>query len=313
MNIFQVLSQGKSRLHEPSMSAMLGYLLDSNKDHGLGDSVIRKLLQTIDGERFKEIASSGFIDSQVSLEEPYQLNGKRKDIDIQIILLNSDKEECHRIIIENKIKTGAASPKQLNEYYQAILTEEPTIKNITFVFLTPNVSNSQLSAEFNNLKLKNKGHGKYWIHWSSGNNCISKILQELLELEVAGEINPINEYMRHTLKAFIRHSSLTTEPATQKTIRTGEDIGEILEETEIKTKSGEYRVVRRDSTQIQVFNIETGDKEVARHILAQYIDENNIDIQHEKYNTRTIGKKFFEWRKQNLTNSSSGRAKGARR
>lgn len=300
MNIFQVLSQGKSRLHEPSMSAMLGYLLDSNKDHGLGDSAIRKLLQTIDDERFKELISSGFIDSQVSLEEPYQLNGKRKDIDIQIILLDSEKKECHRIIIENKIKTGAANPKQLNEYYQAILTDEPSIKNLTMVFLTPNISNNQLSSEFNNLELQNKRHGKYWIHWSSGDNCISKILQELLELEVAGEINPINEYMRHTLKAFIRHSSLTTEPSTQKTMRTGEDIGEILEETEIKTKSGEYRVVRRDSTQIQVFNIETGDKEVARHILAEYIDENNIGIQYEKFNTRAIGKKFFEWRKQNL-------------
>lgn len=313
MNIFQVLSQGKSRLHEPSMSAMLGYLLDSNKDHGLGDSVIRKLLQTIDNERFKEITSSGFIDSQVSLEEPYQLNGKRKDIDIQIILLNENKKECHRVIIENKIKTGAANPKQLNDYYRAILTDEPSIKKLTIVFLTPNVSNKQLSAEFNNLELQNKDHGKYWIHWSSGDNCISKILQELLGLEVAGEINPINEYMRHTLKAFIRHSSLTTEPSIQKTMRTGEDIGEILEETEITTKNGEYRVVRRDSTQIQVFNIETGDKEVARHILAEYIDENNIGIQHEKYNTRTIGKKFFEWRKQNLTKSSSGRAKSARR
>jgi hypothetical protein len=301
MNIFQVLSQGKSRLHEPSMSAMLGYLLDSNKDHGLGDSVIRKLLETIDEERFKNIASSDFINSQVSLEEPYQLNGKRKDIDIQIILLNDDKKECHRIIIENKIKTGAANPKQLNEYYQAILTDEPRIKKLTVVFLTPNVSNSQLSAEFNNLQLQNKEHSKYWIHWSSGANCIAKILQELLGLEVAGKINPINEYMRHTLKAFIRHSSLTTEPSTQRTMRTGEDIGEILEETEIKTTNGEYRVIKRDSTQIQVFNIETGDKEIARHILAEYIDENNMDIPHKKYNTRTIGKKFFEWRKQNLT------------
>lgn len=310
MNIFQVLSQGKSRLHEPSMSAMLGFLLDSNKDHGLGDSVIRRLLQTIDGERFKEIMSSSFIDSQVSLEEPYQLDGKRKDIDIQIILLNDEKKEDHRIIIENKIKAGAADPKQLNDYYHAVLTDEPGIKNFTIVFLTPNVINRQLSAEFNNLELQNKMHGKYWIHWSSGDKCISKILQELLGLEVAGEINPINEYMRHTLKAFIRHSSLTTEPSAHKRMRTGEDIGEILEEAEIKTKSGKYRVVRRDSTQIQVFNIETGDKEVARHILAEYIDENKISIQHEKYNTRTIGKKFFEWRKQNLTKRSSGHAKG---
>ena len=295
------------------MSAMLGYLLDSNKDHGLGDSVIRKLLEKIDDGRFENIASSGFIDSQVSLEEPYELNGKRKDIDIQIILLNDEKEECYRIIIENKIKTGAANPNQLNEYYQAILADEPRIKKLTIVFLTPYVCNRQLSAEFDNLQLRNREHSKYWIHWSSGANCIASILQELLELEVAGKINPINEYMRHTLKAFIRHSSLTTEPSTQKAMRSGEDIGEILEEAEIRTTSGEYRVVKRDSTQIQVFNNETGDKEIARHILAEYIDENNIGIPHKKYNTRTIGKKFFEWRNQNLTKPASRRAKSAPR
>lgn len=295
MNIFQVLSQGKSRLHEPSMSAMLGYLLDSNKDHGLADAVIRKLLQTIDETRFEDIISMDFIDAQVSLEEPYQLNGKRKDIDIQILFLNDKKKECHRIIIENKIKVGAANPKQLKEYYQAIINDEPDIKAFTVVFLTPNISNSQLTAEFENLSLVKNEHDKYWIKWSSGEKCISKILKELLELEIAGEINPINEYMRHTLKAFIRHSSLTTETPSTKTMRTGEDIGEIVEETTIETSSGQYRVIKRDSTQIQVFNLETGDKEVARHILAQYIDENHIKIKHKKYNTRTIGKKFFEW------------------
>lgn len=76
-------------------------------------------------------------------------------------------------------------------------------------------------------------------------------------------------------------------------MRSGEDIGEIPEETEIKKKSGEFRVVRRDSTQIQVFNIETGDQEVARRILAEYMDENNIGIHYEEYNTRTIGNKFL--------------------
>jgi len=99
MNIFQVLSQGKSRLHEPSMSAMLGYLLDSNKDHGLGDAFVRAFLSIIDEERFKDILNFDFIDSQVSLEEPYQLNGSRKDIDIQLLVLDKSKAEKHRIII----------------------------------------------------------------------------------------------------------------------------------------------------------------------------------------------------------------------
>ncbi len=34
------------------------------------------------------------------------------------------------------------------------------------------------------------------------------------------------------------------------------------------------------------------------NLLAQYIDENGIDIAHSNFNTRTIGKKFFEWRNE---------------
>ncbi len=82
MNIFQVLSQGKSRLHEPSMSAMLGYLFNSNKDHGLSDVFIRQFLTVLDCERFKSFFEKDFIVSQISLEESYELKGKRKDIDI---------------------------------------------------------------------------------------------------------------------------------------------------------------------------------------------------------------------------------------
>ncbi|MEZ5497241.1 MAG: hypothetical protein R3F25_10535 [Gammaproteobacteria bacterium] len=75
------------------MSAMLGYLLDSNKDHGLGDAFVRKFIEFQDNSillvgSYKEI----FINSQVSLEEPYRLDGKRKDIDIQIIILDEKKK-----------------------------------------------------------------------------------------------------------------------------------------------------------------------------------------------------------------------------
>ena len=167
------------------------------------------------------------------------------------------------------------------------------------MFLTPNIMNKQLSEEFNNLKLDENYHAKQWIYWSSGDRCISNLLKSILMKEVSGEINPINEYMRHTLKAFIRHSSMTTESNTNKTMRTGEDIGEIVEEAVITTSDGSsYRVIRRDSTQIQVFNEESGDKEVARKILAIFIDENDMPIEHAKLNTRSIGKQFFTLHKK---------------
>lgn len=299
MNIFQVLSQGKSRLHEPSMSAMLGYLLDSNKDHGLGDTFIREFLKYLDKETFADALNRDFINSQVSLEEPYQLNKKRKDIDIQIILLNEKKEEIFRLVIENKIKANAANPKQLQEYYSAIIEEEPEISNLFMIFLTPESKFSGLEEEYRNLKLSTtlKNHKKKWLYWESEKNGgILNVFREVLKKEMDGSINPINEYIRHTLKAFIRHCSVLTQPLG-KQIRTGEDIGEVVDEILIQTKdSKSYRVIRRDSNQIQVFNEETGDKEVAKRILIQYIDEKKLGIPYNNglMNTREVGRLFFE-------------------
>ena len=113
MNIFDVLSQGKSRLHEPSISAMLGYLLNSGKDHGLGDSFLRAfcdlLNQHIESRELTSILSGSFIQAEVDLEEPYELDGSRKDIDIQIRVLDGQKQERIRFIVENKIKVSAAN------------------------------------------------------------------------------------------------------------------------------------------------------------------------------------------------------------
>lgn len=280
------------------MSAMLGYLLDSNKDHGLGDAFVRVFLRKIDDKLFEKFLSQSYINASVILESTYELDGSRKDIDIEISLLVEDRKIAHTIIIENKIKAGAANPKQLSDYYNAILQDDSKIENLLVVFLTPENKTKQLIAEFNNLKVdESRSHLKKWIFWDSENNVgILAMVRDILNMEAQGEINPINEYMRHTLKAFVRHSSLAVQPKGLKTMRTGEDIGEIIEETSIKLKDGSsYRVVLRDSTQIQVFNLETGDKEVARHILAKFIDENKLKIPHRELNTRSIGKQFFKW------------------
>jgi len=310
MNIFQVLSQGKSRLHEPSMSAMLGYLLDSNKDHGLGDAFIRVFLSKINFNYFKEILDMPFIDSQVTLELPLQFNGAEKDIDIEIILLDSQKNEdgvknkLFRIIIENKIKAGAANPKQLNEYYYAVLEDEPDIENLIMIFLTPESITQQLKAEFENFITLPATHHKEWIFWDSQSNIgIVSMVRDILKMEAQGEINPINEYMRHTLKAFVRHITDAIQPVNSRKLRTGEDIGEIIEEAVITLQGGiSYRIVRRDSSQIQAYNAETDEKVPARTILIQFIEENNLDIQHNpKDNTRFIGKLFFQWYSKNNT------------
>jgi hypothetical protein len=301
MNIFNVLSKGKSRLHEPSISAMLAYLLSPNEDHGLSDTFLKAFLHlinnTLDNNIFLEILDESIIYADVELEVQYNYK-KRCDIDIQISILDKTRsKEIHRIIIENKIKTHSANPKQLLDYYKAVINDEDfklEKPDLSIVFLTPKSNNNALISEFNNLKKEiSINHNYLWIYWLNDTveSSILHIIKDILKKELYSEINPINEYMRHTLKAFVQYVKSVVSPQDERRkMRTSQDIGDIVEEMEITTTDNKrHRIVRRDSTQIQVFDCETDEKEVARHVMSQYIDENNLNIDHPKLNTRMIG------------------------
>jgi hypothetical protein len=304
MNIFWVLSQGASRLHEPSMSAFLGYLLDSTKDHGLGDTFLRAFLQQLDQDVFAPVLAQPHIRAGVLLEQCYPLGSNNCSLDIEVWIYDDNGNEAFRLVIENKIRSGAANPKQLARYYEAVLEDDPKVRNLYVVFLTPAVNTSSLNAEFNALSVNAKRqHYAKRIYWDAGDGGVLPILRDIMSREMVGAINPINEYMRHTIKAFIRHgSALTAGPS--KTMRTGEDIGDIKEEQEITLSNGRiFRVVMRDSTQVQVFDVATGDKQIARRVLAMYIDENGLPIPHQQLATRQIGKQFFDFM---VSRSSAG-------
>jgi hypothetical protein len=302
MNIFEVLNQGNSRLHEPSISAMLGYLLDTRRDHGLGDTFFREFLSLLNREvndnRFKEYLEKNFIDTDILLEEPYELNDSTKYIDIQVSILNKDiqenREEDFRIIIENKIKDNSVTEGQLESYYQAIVEDESTIDNLAIVYLTPFSKRRSLKTEFKNLKLKDPKHIKSWIKWNDEEHGIIKILKKILKKESEGEINPINEYTRHTIKAFILFLDASVSSTKDRTYRFGEDIGEIVDSVTLVVDGEEYdyRIVRRDSQQIQVFTKEG--KVTAKPVLRKIIKKRNLDIPLSGINTRTMGRKVIE-------------------
>jgi|AntRauTorckE6833_2_1112554.scaffolds.fasta_scaffold16966_2 hypothetical protein len=302
MNIFEVLNQGNSRLHEPSMSAMLGYLLDTRRDHGLGDTFFREFLSLLNREvndvRFKKYLERPFIDTDILLEEPYELNGSTKYIDIQVSILNKNEQESSqedfRIIIENKVKDNSVTSGQLNSYYQAIIEDESTIDNLAIVYLTPFSKRKSLKTEFKSLKLEDPKHIKSWIKWNDEEFGIINILKQILKKESEGEINPINEYTRHTIKAFILFLNATVTSTKDGTYRFGEDIGEIMQGVKLKLDGGnkEYRIIRRDSQQIQVFEDE--EKVTAKPILRKIIKSRNLDVPLSGINTRTMGRKVIE-------------------
>lgn len=296
MNIFEVLNQGNSRLHEPSMSAMLGYLLDTRRDHGLGDTFFREFLSLLNEElndkRINEYLNRSFIDTDVLLEEPYELNGASKYIDIQISILNKNKldenQEDFRIIIENKVKDSSASEGQLSSYYQAIIEDENTINNLAIVYLTPFSKRQSLKNEFQSLVLKNSIHIKSWLQWNNNENGIISILRKILKRESIGEISPINEYTRHTIKAFILFLNATVTSSKGGSI----DIGEIIENIEVRIGFKTYRIIRRDSQQIQIF--EDDEKITAKPILREIIINKKLDIPLSGINTRTMGRRVIQ-------------------
>lgn len=300
MNIFSVLSTGKSNLREPSMSAMLAYLLNPNQDHGLSAKVINSFLQLANKDGiYDTFISNTNLKFEIDLEVAYTYQKKRKDIDIQIKILDKSNHERHRIIIENKIKSSSANPDQLNSYYQAILGDkdnddafELEENDLSVIFLTPKLQNEALEYEFNNLQ----AHNKVWLYWNDEKSdapTIVGLIQDILRLEQSAEISPINGYMRHTLKAFTYYIIKTIDINNGKN-RVGEDIGEVKSKEEISIKNETYILVLRDSTQIQLFNCD-GDKIIARPLLKEFLQEHGIPERYPNTNTRIMGKQIFDY------------------
>lgn len=298
MNIFSVLSMGKSRLHETSMSAMLAYLLNPNQDHGVGNKFLKSFLELSNENNIYSIyiekIGSTQLKFDIDLEVQYYYNGKRSDIDVQIKIFDNNWNELHRIIIENKIKTGAANPKQLEQYYEAVINDENdeniSEDKLSVIFITPDLNNKILEEEFYNLKTDKKT----WIYWNSSledKNTVVRIIQSILTQEQNAEISPINEYMRHTFKAFSYFVNKTLDTSVNK-FRFGENIGEIEKEISLEIDNKLYKLILRDSGQIQLFD-ENDIKVVARPLLKNYLEKNKIIIT-DKKTTRQYGQKIFE-------------------
>lgn len=312
MNIFDVLSQGKGRLNEENLSAMLAFLLSPNQSHGLSDIFLRHFLKAIaarfcgEENRFSNIINDAKpIRADILLESPYSLGKKRRVVDIEIRIFKptskqpNNKEELtetHRIAIESKIKAQSASPKQFKEEFEAILKdiEADDQIEITMVFLTPSPEHKKLTEEYELLDEKTLGpYKKSWLFWSDEtnmDNTVVGLIRDILKKESEAEISPMMEYLRHTLKAFVLHllESSTKPPVSPD-----------YEVVFLETSEGKYRIERYENSTIRVVNIETQKYESAKPLLKKIIEEKKlgVDLSYpsgSEKNTRALGKEVME-------------------
>lgn len=320
MNIFTVLSQGNGRLDEENISAMLGFLLNPNNSHGLGDLFLREFLKLISdlsgNNRFNDILKSNSIKAEILLERQYEIKSKNRTIDIEIKIYpensksgkkGNDFHEIHRIAIENKIKSSSAEVEQFKEEFLAINEDLDDGVELTMVFLTPFGNHNKLNQEYDKLDNKTlKSNIKVWLTWTSekeegtnvGKKSICSIITDTINREAYCEITPINEYVKHTLKAFVRH---LIEHELQSSNSRIFEVGNETEDVTVKIKSEEYRIVKYESGTVRVFNINSQEEvKPTKSILIKINKEKKLGIKVKGNNTRRIGSNVIQKLNKNV-------------
>lgn len=221
MNIFKVFASAKKGFQEEYASAIIAWLLNPAMEHGLGYAFLVEFLTEVSTDNGipKEMGqlaanmrthlrsnSRSFAICETFLE----LNVVRAFIDVVVNI--EIGEQRWTIAIENKINSTSASDRlQLTREYQGLKeTDEARFMNrrILMVFLVPEerkVLDWRINEEWAHLKT-DKDDGKVLMTWGVNDKrpSISKAICSLLNKEGNGDIEPIHESVRHTLKALRR-------------------------------------------------------------------------------------------------------------
>ncbi|MFZ6673665.1 PD-(D/E)XK nuclease family protein [Undibacterium sp. Xuan67W] len=282
MNIFFALAEGRGRISETNLSAFTAFLLTPNRAHGLGESFLRAFLQWVANEcgepdRFQSILTSKRLNAEVGLEVRHTLNMIDRTVDVEIKLFESrpagDGRELHRIIVENKIKSGAAQDAQFDDEFNCVLAEVDDGTPITAVFLTPDSRATGLQQEYDRLTLPTVGlHRKVWLRWTSGfssgtGTSVTELVRDLLRREAAAEIEPVSEYTRHTLKAFVQFLNGMLASASPERAGVDPEDSEIVDEQLVTIGSDQFQLIRYENSTIKVYDQVTKQEVSAKPVL----------------------------------------------
>lgn len=216
MNIFKVLANGDGSINEANVSAFLGYLLDPKADHALGHEFLKAFLEHVISD---EDFDPEKYEYQVFYEQAFKEGNLAKQI-VDIVLvcytinlgngkeslfkefLNNRKEVKRIFLIENKIKSGSITQGQLERQFNSTVSElkDNVETEIHSVYITP--ENPKFYEDFETAKINLKSH-LFWNR-SEDEPSIKSILLNIIKMEAKGEIEPLNQYTLHTIKAFVQ-------------------------------------------------------------------------------------------------------------
>lgn len=276
MNIFYALSQGKGSINEENTSSFLGYLMKPKETHGLRNIFLHEILRSVKLNKFCSLEYT----YDIGLEKTYD----RRTIDLQINIKVNGKIK-HIIAIENKINKGAAQERQFSEEYESIKKVFPDTP-ITMVFLAPkSEDNDNYDKEYAALATQGQDKKEY-LKWET----VLEILKDILKKEALAEIEPLTDYLQHTIKAFIFY--INNEVLINKIINSRTIVYEYPDGRE-----EEYKVHVCADTSIRVEDAE-GNYEgyIAKEVLRdafKFLGVSEEQHSSRSNNTRIYGKRLF--------------------
>lgn len=220
MNIFKILANGDGSINEANVSAFLGYLLDPKGNHGLGFEFVQAFLSQVlkEGEFFDWKK----YEYEVFLEQAFRIEGQPKQIvDIVVVCYSVDKgdkkesfmnnfiensKSIHKIfLIENKIK-NALTKDQIKRQFEAassVFGGNYLDCMLHSIYVTPD--EEKFRHEFIQSGLQDCGAHLTWnlcLDTVDGGTSVDSMLASIISKHALGEIEPIDSYVLHTMKAF---------------------------------------------------------------------------------------------------------------
>ena len=290
MNIFKALCNGNGSINEENITSFLGYLLNPSEDHDMKDEFIKRFLEKI--HLSDDIKYTDSKDYNISYEM-LVTDKNPKYIDIVF------ETEKHIIAIENKIKKESCQDTQLQEEYLGLQNycqnnEQLKNKNIILCFLIPSIDKIDVKKYQNSIPDTNFRI----ITWKD----ITKILCKILEDEYAAKINPLNDYSKQTIKAFINFMYNFLEDKVVSKSLEFELLGRKYLITEYKSKTIIVeRILKKDDGELEYETVSA--REIIRRKLDEYKNINE-DFSYVKtglknQNTRKVGKMLIKLLKSN--------------
>jgi hypothetical protein len=221
MNLIKAIFSGHRGFKEEFASALLGYLMSPNMDHGLGTVFLKRFLESlkVNEDKIPKVVGDAieYLSSNTLMGKPGDeslhpivevfLEYERCDIVIQLKKATSDGKDAW-LLIENKIGAGSVGNivEQVNGYYLAISNKDKSGDCFVKIAILP--------------LDQHVGHYKgidssiLWTSWrregtSKAKDTIVDILRKILRESAEGSISPLpsdTEYMLRSLINFVEDS-----------------------------------------------------------------------------------------------------------